>query len=346
VTTDREVRGRRFLLALALSLPVALLASLVLGVTPFSLREVLHGLLALGSGDATDPASLIVGHIRLPRALTAACCGAVLALCGAASQGLFRNPLADPSLIGVTGGASLGAALAMVAAAQTGMALLLGIVSVGAFLGGTLAVLLVYWLATDSTGTSVATMLLAGIGITALSGAAVSLLEFRVDDALLRRISLWKMGGFGHVGGADLTLALATMALLCLTLPRYRRGLNALLLGESEAGHLGIDTRRLKRHLVTWIALGTGICVALAGTIAFVGLVVPHIVRLVTGPDHRYLLPGSALAGALLLLVADTAARLLAPPAEIPVGILTAMLGVPFFLSLLYRRRQYGMPIA
>jgi iron complex transport system permease protein len=247
VTTDREVRGRRFLLALALSLPVALLASLVLGVTPFSLREVLHGLLALGSGDATDPASLIVGHIRLPRALTAACCGAVLALCGAASQGLFRNPLADPSLIGVTGGASLGAALAMVAAAQTGMALLLGIVSVGAFLGGTLAVLLVYWLATDSTGTSVATMLLAGIGITALSGAAVSLLEFRVDDALLRRISLWKMGGFGHVGGADLTLALATMALLCLTLPRYRRGLNALLLGESEAGHLGIDTRRLKR---------------------------------------------------------------------------------------------------
>jgi iron complex transport system permease protein len=273
--------------------------------------------------------------------------GAVLALCGAVSQGLFRNPLADPSLIGVTGGATLGAAAAMVLGAGALPALpVLTVVSLGAFAGGVAAVLIVYRLATDSTGTSVATMLLAGIAITALAGALVSLLEFYADNTLLRRISLWKMGGLESGSWLEVGLALVVTAALCVALPRHGMALNALLLGESEAAHLGIRVSRLKAILVAWIALGVGVSVALAGTIAFVGLVVPHVVRLAIGPDHRYLLPGSALAGAILLLLADTDARLLAPPAEIPVGILTALVGVPFFLSLLRQRARFGMVAA
>lgn len=343
---DRSSRARRVIAVLiGLQLP-ALLVGVTFGVVAFSPAELASALGETLRGEPASQAAVIVGQIRLPRTLLAACCGAILALCGAATQGLFRNPLADPSLIGVTGGASLGAALVMVLAAPASLALMLGLVSTGAFIGGAAAVVLVYRLATDSTGTSVATMLLAGIGITALSGAAVSLLEFHADNQLLRRISLWKMGSFDNAGLAELCLALAVTALLCAVLPRYADALNALLLGESEAGHLGIDVARLKRHLVAWVALGVGVCVALAGTIAFVGLVVPHMMRLLTGPDHRYLLAASALAGALLLMCADTAARLLAPPAEVPVGILTALLGVPFFISLLRQRRQYGLPAA
>lgn len=343
---DRSTRARRVIAALAcLQLP-ALGLGIGLGVVSLSPAELLAALDTLLRGDTPDQTALIVGHIRLPRTLLAALCGAILALCGAATQGLFRNPLADPSLIGVTGGASLGAALVMVMAAPAGIALMLGLVSTGAFLGGAAAVVLVYRLATDSTGTSVATMLLAGIGITALSGAAVSLLEFHADNQMLRRISLWKMGSFDNARLPELGLAFGVMLVLCAVLPRYASALNALLLGESEASHLGVDVARLKRHLVAWVALGVGVCVALAGTIAFVGLVVPHMMRLLTGPDHRYLLPASALAGALLLMSADTAARLLAPPAEVPVGILTALLGVPFFISLLHQRRHYGLPAA
>lgn len=340
----RSSRSRRVIAVLtALQLP-ALLLGVSLGVVALSPRELLAALADTLHGETSSQAALIVGHIRLPRTLLAAACGAILALCGAVTQGLFRNPLADPSLIGVTGGASLGAALVMVIATPASLALMLGLVSFGAFLGGAAAVVLVYRLATDSTGTSVATMLLAGIGITALSGAAVSLLEFYADNQMLRRISLWKMGSFDNARLPELGLAMCVAALLCAVLPRYAASLNALLLGESEASHLGVDVARLKRHLVAWVALGVGVSVALAGTIAFVGLVVPHMIRLLTGPDHRFLLPASALAGALLLMCADTAARLLAPPAEVPVGILTALLGVPFFIALLRQRRQYGLP--
>jgi len=346
VKADRASRARRVIAVLiGLQFP-ALVVGITFGVVALAPGELLLALAQTLRGEASSQAAIIVGHIRLPRTVLAACCGAILALCGAVTQGLFRNPLADPSLIGVTGGASLGAALIMVLAAPAGIALMLGLVSTGAFIGGAVAVVLVYRLATDSTGTSVATMLLAGIGITALAGAAVSLLEFYADNQLLRRISLWKMGSFDNALLPELVLAIAVTALLGAALPRYADALNALLLGESEAAHLGIDVARLKRHLVAWVALGVGVSVALAGTIAFVGLVVPHMMRLLTGPDHRYLIPASALAGALLLMCADTAARLLAPPAEVPVGILTALLGVPFFISLLRQRRQYGLPTA
>lgn len=296
------------------------------------------------TGNAQGQAALIVGQIRLPRVLLAALMGAILGMSGAAMQGLFRNPLADPSLIGVTAGASLGAALVIV----LGGSLLQGYtaltaVSIGAFAGGAIAVVFVYRLATSDSGTSVATMLLAGIAITALAGALGSLLEFYADNDMLRRISLWKMGGMDGANYPRLWLASGVGAAVLLALPRYASTLNALLLGESEARHLGIDVGSAKIALIAWVAVGVGTSVALVGTIAFVGLIVPHIVRMMVGPDHRVLLPASALAGAILLVVADTLSRVVLAPTELPVGIITAIVGVPFFISLLRQRHHYGM---
>ncbi len=304
----------------------------------------MQGLTDTLSGETGNQNALIVGQIRLPRVLLAAVMGATLAISGAAMQGLFRNPLADPSLIGVTAGASLGAALVIV----TGGNLLQGytgltLVSAGAFAGGVIAVLFVYRLATSPNGTSVATMLLAGIAITALSGAIGSLLEFFADNDMLRRISVWKMGGLDGANYPRLLLATVVSSALLVTLPRYALALNALLLGESEARHLGIRVDSIKVALITWVAIGVGTSVALVGTIAFVGLVVPHMIRMLAGPDHRYLMPASALAGALLLVVADTLARVLVAPTELPVGVITTIVGVPFFISLLRKRHHYGM---
>lgn len=314
------------------------------GAVGLAMPDVLQGLKDTLSGESATQQALIVGQIRLPRVLLAAVMGATLGISGAAMQGLFRNPLADPSLIGVTAGASLGAALVIV----TGGGLLQGytgltLVSAGAFAGGVIAVLFVYRLATSPNGTSVATMLLAGIAITALAGATGSLLEFFADNDMLRRISLWKMGGLDGANYPRLLLAALVSFALLVALPRYAQALNALLLGESEARHLGIAVDHVKVALITWVAIGVGTSVALVGTIAFVGLVVPHMIRMLAGPDHRYLMPASALAGALLLVVADTLARVLVAPTELPVGVITTVVGVPFFISLLRKRHHYGM---
>lgn len=340
----RRRGARALLLALALALPCGIVLGLASGAVPLSPREVLSGLAATFGLAEPSGASLIIGQIRLPRVLLAALMGAILAMSGAATQGLFRNPLADPSLIGVTAGASLGAALFIVLGGgalqgYTGLTL----ISAGAFAGGVVAVLFVYRLATNETGTSVATMLLAGIAITALAGALGSLLEFFADNAMLRRISLWKMGGLDGANYSRLLLSALVGAALLTALPRYASALNALLLGESEARHLGIDVDRAKIALIAWVAVGVGTSVAMVGTIAFVGLVVPHIVRMLIGPDHHYLLPASALAGALMLVVADTLARIVIAPTELPVGVITALVGVPFFISLLRQRHHYGM---
>lgn len=338
---QRRRRASQLLVVLAALLPLALLTGLANGAVSLGPGQLFAALVAGSDG---GQAAMIVQQIRLPRVLLAAVMGATLAMSGAAMQGLFRNPLADPSLIGVTAGASLGASLLIV----LGGGLLQGfvgltLVSVGAFIGGVLAVLLVYRLASSENGTSVATMLLAGIAITALAGAVGSLLEFFTDNERLRQISLWKMGGLDGANLPRLLLASLVSGAVLLALPRYAQALNTLLLGESEARHLGIDVGRTKLALIGWVAVGVGTSVALVGTIAFVGLVVPHVVRLWIGPDHRYLLPASALAGAILLLVADTLSRVVLAPTELPVGIITALIGVPFFISLLRQRHQYGM---
>lgn len=330
------IPARSLFVALFVLLPLSLLLALALGAVPISPADVIDALLG---ADSQVTSQLIVNQIRLPRALLAACVGALLGISGATAQGLFRNPLADPSLIGVTAGAMAGGSLAIVLG---GSALSgywgLSLVSVGAFTGGVVAVLFVYRLATGPMGTSVATMLLAGIAITALAGSLNSFLEFIADSEMLRRISLWKMGGLEGADSLRVAIAFVVTATVILILPRYATALNALLLGESEARHLGIDVDRVKYRLIGLVALAVGVSVALAGSIAFVGLVVPHILRLLAGPNHRHLLPASALAGAILLLLADTFARVVIAPTELPVGMVTALLGAPFFIVLLRRK--------
>ena len=339
----RRVPAARLLLVLSLLLPVAALWALMTGSVALPWRAL--GAL-LGGVSETDAASqryaLILMEVRLPRVALALAAGAVLASCGAVLQGLFRNPLADPSLIGVSSGASVGASLFIVGAsvlpALPGVAGL-PLVAAGAFAGGLGCTLLVYRLATTGYGTSVPTMLMAGIAVTAVAGATNSLLGYFADNEMLRQISLWQMGA---LSAADWPRALAVLAvalLLALGFPKHGRELNAFLLGESEAHHLGIDVQRVKRRLVVLVALGVGVCVAMTGLVAFVGLVVPHAVRLLSGPDHRGLIPCSALGGALLLVCADSLARVVAAPAELPVGVITALLGAPVFVALLLRTR-------
>ncbi len=343
--------SRRLLAVLTVLLPVAICLALAFGAVPISLAELAAALRAGPEDRAEFQAALIVGQIRLPRVLLAASVGSILAITGAAMQGMFRNPLADPSLVGVTAGASLGASVVIATGSFIDAGMMTGtgpigisLVSFGAFLGGLLTVILVYRLATAGGTTSVATMLLAGIAIAALAGAIGNLLEFYASNEALRRISLWRMGGLDGADYPRLILAMVTAVTLSLALHRFAAPLNALLLGESEARYLGVDVQWTQRMLVLLVAVGNGICVALAGTIAFVGLVVPHVVRLLIGPDHRYLLPASALAGAVLLVLADTLARVVLAPTELPVGVVTALVGVPFFLSLLHRSSRYGMP--
>lgn len=322
-----------------LTLPVAFVSAVIFGATALPLQDLIN------TSDNYSAARQVFEQLRLPRALLAAAVGAMLGICGATTQGLFRNPLADPSLIGVTAGASAGAAVMIFFAADIVSlkgVLGVGTISLGAFIGGALAVVLVYKIATTKEGTSVATMLLAGIAITAVSGGLTSLIEFFANNEMLRRISLWRMGGLDGANTARVLVALIFAALVIGLLPRYSTALNALLLGESEARHLGISVQRTKASIVVLVALGVAVSVALAGTIAFVGLIVPHIIRLLIGPDHRYLLPMSAVGGAVLLLFADTVSRTIVAPIELPVGLVTAFLGAPFFISLLRQRGRYG----
>ncbi len=285
----------------------------------------------------------ILLDIRLPRICLAILIGAILAISGAVMQGLFRNPLAAPSLIGVSSGASVGASVVIVLAGawlQSNTALGLSLVAVGAFIGSFLVTVLVYRLSTSALGTSVTTMLLAGIAVSALAGAVSGLLSYYADNEMLRQISIWQMGNLSTANWQRV-LVLTVVAILVLSLfPRESKSLNALLLGESEARHLGIDVQQVKRKLILLTTLGIGAAVAIGGMIGFVGLIVPHIVRLLIGPDHRWLLPASALAGGVLLLLADTIARIIIAPTELPTGILTAILGAPFFIMLLVQQRR------
>ncbi|GAB1268392.1 iron ABC transporter permease [Aurantivibrio infirmus] len=318
---------------------LVLIFSLFFGSVPVSLSEFYLGLL---DSSLQTQAETIVSVIRFPRVLLAAIVGALLAVSGAVTQGLFRNPLADPSLIGVTAGASAGGSVVIVMSASLSQYVFsLWLVSVGAFLGGIVSVWLVYRLATTDRGTSVATMLLVGIAITALASSVTSGLEFVADNAMLRRISLWKMGGLEGADYPRILIVLFVLTITLIILPKYATALNAMLLGESEAGYLGVDVERVKKVLIILVAAAVGSSVAVAGTISFLGLIVPHIMRRLIGADHRYLLIFSALAGAILLMIADTLARFIVAPAELPVGLVTALLGAPFFIFLLVKRRHY-----
>jgi iron complex transport system permease protein len=318
----------------------ALLANAGVGavrVAPLQVIAIVLNHLGIPVGVAyTDQQDAVIWAIRVPRILLAAFVGASLALAGAVMQGVFRNPLADPSLIGVSSGAALGAVVAIL----LGMSLA-GPFSLpaAAFAGGLLATLAVYRLARHQGRVEVVTLVLTGIAVNAIAGAGIGLGTFLADDRQLRTIVFWSLGSVGGASWPTLLAALPGMALGLLVLPFFGRALNVLVLGDREARHLGLDTERLRFVLVTLAALATGAGVAVAGIIGFVGLVTPHVVRLLAGPDHRVLLPASALAGAVLLLLADLVSRTVVVPRELPLGVVTALAGGPFFLWLVQRTR-------
>lgn len=342
----RPVRPRALFIGLSIGCFLAFWLSLALGPVSLPpadlLRASLHFTGFPVSGDGLQQAELILGQIRLPRTLLGLAVGAVLALAGVAMQGLFRNPLADPGLVGVSSGAALGAAAAIVGGAFFGGlpdAFAPYLLSAFAFAGGLGVTAVVYRLGRRDGQTNVGIMLLAGVAMTALAGSIIGLFSYLADDATLRTLIFWNLGTLDGASYARLWPLLLVCAVVIAWLPRRARALNALLLGESEARHLGIDVERLKRELILCIALGVGAAVAAAGLIGFIGLIVPHFIRLLVGPDHRIVLPASALAGATLLLCADLVARLALAPAQLPIGIVTAFLGAPFFLYLLVRER-------
>jgi iron complex transport system permease protein len=282
----------------------------------------------------------VVWAIRIPRTLLGAVIGAGLAVSGAAMQGVFRNPLADPGLIGVSSGAALGAVTAIVLDVTV-----FGLWTLPAFaFGFGLAVTCaVYLLARHEGTTEVVTLLLAGVAFNAVAGAATGLLIATADDQELRSVTFWTLGSlagsqWAHVGIVSTVTAIGLMIVL-----RYRAALNLFALGEREARHLGIRVEAVRVVLIFTTAAMTGTAVAFAGAIGFVGLVVPHLVRLWLGPDHRRLLPLSAIAGATLLLLADLSSRTLAAPTEFPIGVTMSIVGGPFFIWLILRtRRQQG----
>ncbi len=343
---DRSARARATIGVLALALVVVALFSLTSGASNASAWDVVVGWMF--SGEAADAAlsardRIIVHDIRLPRVILGILIGAALAVSGAVMQGLFRNPLADPGLVGVSSGAGLGA-ITMIVLGSTVLApvtALLGIYALplAAFGGGLVTTLVLYRVATRRGQTSIATMLLAGIALGAMAGAFSGVLVYLADDRQLRDLTFW---GLGSLAGATWTKIAAAGPIIVLALvgaPFMARGLNAMALGEATAHHLGVPVQRFKNIAIVAVAAATGASVAVSGGIGFVGIVVPHLLRLLIGPDHRFLLPASALLGASLLLLADAVSRTIVAPAELPIGIVTAAVGAPFFLWILLRRR-------
>lgn len=334
-----RVRSALVLAALAALLVVTAVAALFIGAVDLPPARVLAALAALVSPRApADPALAVITIIRLPRVLLAIVVGAALAVAGAAMQGLFRNPLADPGLIGVSSGAALGAVLVIVLGDYLPLPSGPMALPVAAAGGGLVATAVVYRLGRRAGQTDVATLLLAGIAVGAIAGAGTGLLTFLADDNELRSLTFWLMGSLSGAGWPQLAIAAPAMLICTGALTALGRPLNAFLLGEDVAHHLGYAVERMKALTVVLCAVAVGAAVAVTGVIAFVGLVVPHLLRLAVGADHRLLLPACALLGAAGLLAADTAARTVISPAELPIGILTTLIGGPFFLYLLLRR--------
>ncbi|MBS0847500.1 iron ABC transporter permease [Citrobacter sp. JGM124] len=280
-------------------------------------------------------------HIRLPRVLLAILVGGALALSGCVMQGLFRNPLADPGLLGISSGAALFVGLAVVFPLALPAILALYAPMFAAFIGS-LVVTFVIFLLSRQGSHNLSRLLLVGIAINALCGAAVGILSWLSNDTQLRQLSLWGMGSLGQSQWPTLLAAASFVIPAIWGIGLLARRLNLLQLGDEEAHYLGVDVKRTQRQLLVLSALLVAAAVAVSGVIGFVGLVVPHLARMWLGADHRWLVPGSVLIGSLLLLVADTLARTLVTPAEMPVGLITSLIGGPWFLWMIFRNQGRG----
>lgn len=337
-------RASVVLVSLLLLLIAACLFAVTVGAAGIPLHRLLQALDPTFQGTLeTARDRLVLQSIRLPRIGLAMVVGALLAAAGAMMQGLFRNPLADPALVGVSSGAALAAATVIVVGdtflVASVMALSIPVLPVAAFAGALATTIILAHIATTEGRTSVTLFLLCGIAVGALANAGIGLLIFMSDDRQLRDITFWMLGSLSGATWAKLVTVLPFLLATVVALPFVARGLDLIVLGEREAFHAGVSVERLKRIAIFIMAAAVGATVAVGGVIGFVGIVVPHLLRTVIGPAHRLLLPASMLLGAALLVLADTAARTLAAPAELPIGIVTATIGSPFFIYILLRQR-------
>lgn len=332
--------------ALTTLLFISMAGALFFGAYAMNIEEMIAALFQYSSKSSTNYLML---HIRLPRIIMAALVGGGLAISGAAIQGLFRNPLADQTLIGVTSGAMLFAVLSIVfmgsVLASFTEFFRQASVAIFAFLGGLSTTFLVYKLSKKDGRTNVMTMLLAGIAIAAFAGAVTGIFIYGSDDQQLRDITFWSMGSLSGASWIQVMIVSPIVIIGSILIIQYAKALNAILLGEGEAGYLGISVEKVKTKIIFLTALIVGVCISMSGIIGFVGLIVPHFLRLSKGVDYRYLLKSSPLAGAVFLILADTMARTIIAPAELPIGILTALIGAPFFLWLLLQQKKHPKKI-
>lgn len=340
-----QKKQKFILLALGLVLGVVSIVALGMGAYHIPSADILTMLtqkLHLGSAEAVrNMQGDVLFEIRMPRLLLGLLVGAALGISGAAIQGIFRNPLAEPGLIGISSGASLFAVLiiAFETFLFTSLAAWIGyyILAFGAFVGAGLTAFLVYRIASKNGRPNVTTMLLAGIAINAFAGALTGLMTYMSTEQQLRTITFWMLGSLGGATWDNLGALAPFILIPVLILPFFGKSLNAFSLGELQADLLGMRTDRVKRWVVVLSTLAVGASVAVSGIIGFVGLIVPHTVRLMGGADHRFVLPGSLLLGALVLTLADVIARVAVAPIELPIGVITALLGTPVFLYILIK---------
>lgn len=346
---DAASRRRWLLPALLVSLCFAAVLSLSVGATGISLSALPKAMASLGGAVDADSgrARIVLLEVRMPRTLLAMFVGAALALAGAMMQGLFRNPLADPGLIGVSSGAALGAitviALGNTLAAAWTRQFGVYALPLAAVIGGLCTTLILTAVAARRGTLAIGTLLLCGLAVAALANAIIGIISYSSDDRELRDLTLWMLGSLSGASWPKIIAVLPFAAFVALLAPQLVRGLNGLLLGEADAFHLGIDVERTKAWIIAATAGAVGAAVAVAGIIGFVGIIVPHMIRLVAGPDHRIVLPASALLGATLVTVADVVSRMIVRPAELPIGIVLALIGAPIFLHLVVQRGVGGM---
>ena len=332
----RSRRSRVLAYGLIVCFAVIALFSLRTGAVRISEREIL-GILWGWSKRSDATAEIILG-IRLPRMVLSALVGAALALSGSVYQGLFRNPMADPYVIGASAGASLGATIAMMLPINLQL-LGLGTISLFAFVGSLATVAVVFGLARTGQRTPIVNLILAGVSVSSVISAVVSLLMFLMPQEGLHGLVFWLMGGFSGRNWNHVVAVIPHFIVGMTVVLLHLKQLNAILLGEEEAMSLGVDVPKVTKRLVAAASLLTASTVAAGGIIAFAGLVVPHLVRLIVGPDHRRLVPNSCLLGAVFVLIADTIASSVIPPRALPVGIVTALTGGPFFIYLLRKHK-------
>ena len=326
---------------------ILLMSLLFMSMIFFSLLAITFGSYGLSIvdfllGKTSDIQNTVLTEIRLPRVILSGLAGASLGISGAALQGLFRNPLADPGLIGVSAGAALGATLMIVLGGDIFSQYSLGVffIPLAAIAGSSLVILMLYFMTKGFGYEGVTYMLLVGIAINAIAGVGIGILTYISSDSELRSLTFWTMGSFGGVTWPLLIPVILIIALAIIIMIPYSRQLDLLQLGEPEAFRLGVDVQKLKYTIILTCAASVGASVALSGMIGFVGLIVPHLTRLLGGVNHNYVLPGSALMGAALMIIADLIARIIIQPAELPIGLITSAIGSPFFLWLIFKIKK------